>query len=121
MRRRAKVDLNQRTLVAAFRKLGCDVLHTHTLGKGYPDCFVAYAGLWLAIEIKGEKGKLSDAQESLYGKLRTQPRIVRNVEDVSATVATLRRWHVAISSYKQHLTQDNNDTRIRIITTTEEQ
>jgi hypothetical protein len=50
----------------------------------------------LAIEVKGQHGKLTEAQETLYSGLKTRPRIVRNVEEVKATVDTLKRWHKAI-------------------------
>ena len=98
MRRAAKVDSNQPEIVEAFRKMGCDVLHTHQLGKGYPDLFVAYSGIWLAIEVKGQQGKLTEAQETLYGTLRTRPRIVRDVTEAWDTVEVLKRWHAAIAA-----------------------
>jgi len=82
--------------VEAFRSLGCDVLHTHQLGQGAPDLFVAFSGIWLAIEVKGQHGKLTEAQETLYNGLKTRPRIVRSVEEVAETVRTLKRWHTAI-------------------------
>ena len=96
MRRAARIDVNQPSIVEAFRAHGCDYLHTHQLGKGYPDGFVAFGGIWLAIEIKGESGTLTEAQERLYGTLKTLPRIVRNVDEVDETVRTLKRWHEAI-------------------------
>lgn len=37
MRTRAKVDTNQREIVAALRSAGASVLHTHQLGHGAPD------------------------------------------------------------------------------------
>ena len=96
MRRAARIDSNQVEIVEAFRAAGCDVLHTHQLGQGAPDLFVAFAGIWLAIEVKGQQGKLTSSQESLYNSLKTRPRIVRNVGEVKATVDTLKRWHEAI-------------------------
>ena len=41
MRTRARIDAVQPEIVAAFRAHGCDVLHTHQLGKGAPDLFLA--------------------------------------------------------------------------------
>ncbi len=40
MRFRAKVDDNQRDLVAALRSFGCTVLPLHQLGHGVPDLLV---------------------------------------------------------------------------------
>ena len=93
MRRAAKIDANQPEIVEAFRSMGCDVLHTHTLGKGAPDLFVAWSGIWLAIEVKTQRGTLTEAQERLYAGLKTRPRIVRNVDEARATVEVLQCWH----------------------------
>jgi len=92
----ARIDANQPEIVEAFRAAGCDVLHTHQLGKGAPDLFVAFSGIWLAIEVKAQHGKLTEAQETLYSGLKTRPRIVRDLEDVQITVETLKRWTDAI-------------------------
>ena len=98
MRTRARIDQNQPAIVETFRAHGCDVLHTHQLGKGAPDVFVGWNGLWLACEIKTPAGRLTKAQERLYGTLRTRPRIVRSVEEADAAVGVLKGWHRAIVS-----------------------
>ena len=98
MRRAAKIDANQPDIVEAFRKMGCDVLHTHTLGKGAPDLVVVYSGIALLVEIKGAKGKLTEAQETLYSTLRTRPRIVRDVQEAWSVVEVLKGWHRKIAA-----------------------
>lgn len=98
MRRAAKIDVNQPAIVEAFRDFGCDVLHTHQLGQGAPDLVVTYSGISLLVECKAPKGKLTEAQEALYGKLRTRPRIVRTVEEAAEACATLMRWHRKIAA-----------------------
>tara|TARA_R110001606_G_scaffold225925_2_gene374013 strand:- start:230 stop:520 length:291 start_codon:yes stop_codon:yes gene_type:complete len=56
MRKRARVDANQKQIVAQLRGIGCSVLHTHQLGKGAPDIIVGYNFNNYLIEIKdGEK------------------------------------------------------------------
>lgn len=57
MRRAAKVDGNQRTVVEALRRAGWTVRHTHMIGKGWPDVVAAKERLNLLVEIKmpGEK------------------------------------------------------------------
>lgn len=58
MRRRARVDANQKEIVAKLRKFGCSILHTHQLGKGAPDIIIGYNNLNYLIEIKdGSKTK----------------------------------------------------------------
>ena len=51
MRRRAKVDDNQKEIIKVFRDLGAYVLHTHQL-KACCDCILVYKGSTVAIEIK---------------------------------------------------------------------
>ena len=97
--RARRIDENQPKIVQAFRDFGCDVIHTHTLGKGAPDLFVAYSGIWLAIEVKAQHGKLTEAQERLYEGLKTRPRIVRDLGEVKATVDVLKGWHEAIRAF----------------------
>ena len=52
MRRAAKVDANQKAIVAALRKIGASVLHLHTVGKGCPDLLVGYRGRNVLLEVK---------------------------------------------------------------------
>jgi hypothetical protein len=56
MRKRARVDANQKKIVSQIRGVGCSVLHTHQLGKGAPDIIVGYKFNNYLIEIKdGDK------------------------------------------------------------------
>lgn len=93
MRTRARIDANQPEIVAAFRALGLDWVHTHQLGQGCPDGFAGWNQLWMAIEIKTEKGKLTAIQEREFSSMRSRPRIVRNLEDVIECANTLKAWH----------------------------
>ena len=96
------MDGNQPEIVKAFRALGCTVAHTHRLGQGFPDICVGYGGLSMLIEIKdGSKPKsaqeLTDDEREFQGRWTGGVRMVRNLDDVSETVSTLRRWHAAIT------------------------
>ncbi len=56
MRKRARVDANQKKIVSQLREIGCSVLHTHQLGKGAPDIIVGFKGKKYLFEIKdGDK------------------------------------------------------------------
>ncbi len=58
MRKKARVDANQKEIVQELRKRGISVLHTHQLGKGAPDIIVGYMNSNYLIEIKdGNKSK----------------------------------------------------------------
>jgi len=47
-----KVDKNQNDVVKALRDYGADVHLLHMVGKGTPDCLVAYEGHTILMEIK---------------------------------------------------------------------
>jgi hypothetical protein len=47
-----KVDKNQNDVVKALRDYGADVHLLHMVGKGIPDCLVAYKGHTILMEIK---------------------------------------------------------------------
>lgn len=58
MRRIARVDANQRSIVGLFRAMGALVQPTHMVGSGFPDLLICYHGTLALIEIKdGEKAK----------------------------------------------------------------
>lgn len=64
MRRRARVDDNQREIVSALRRAGAVVAVTSALGKGFPDIVFAHPNLMGAqlVEIKdGSKPKSAQA------------------------------------------------------------
>lgn len=48
----AKVDDNQREVVAAFRAVGASVLHLHSVGNGCPDLLVGLDGYSVLVEVK---------------------------------------------------------------------
>lgn len=58
MRKKARVDANQKEIVQELRERGISVLHTHQLGKGAPDIIVGYMNSNYLIELKdGNKSK----------------------------------------------------------------
>lgn len=58
MRKKARVDANQKEIVQQLRKLDVSVLHTHQLGKGAPDLILGYRNENFLIELKdGSKVK----------------------------------------------------------------
>ena len=52
MRRAAKIDDNQRSIVRALRRAGCQVMSLAAVGNGCPDLIVYRAGQLTLIEIK---------------------------------------------------------------------
>jgi len=86
MRRAARVDANQREIVAALRQAGVSVQPLHTVGKGCPDLLCGVWGTNLLIEIKdGQKvpsaRKLTPDEAAWHQSWRGQVAIVESVDD----------------------------------------
>lgn len=71
--RAAKVDSNQKDIVAALRKCGAKVYVSSSFGKGFPDLVVGYQGRFVLLEVKdGDKPpsaqKLTKDQEKFHAE-----------------------------------------------------
>ena len=84
----ARVDKNQREIVAAFRKLGFSVAHTHMV-KRFCDLVIAKDNINHLVEVKGEKGKLTPAEKEFHAIWKAPIHIIRSVEDV----LHFCKWH----------------------------
>lgn len=62
MRRAARVDANQAEIVKAIRKIGAEVTHLHTIGKGVADLLVSFRQKWFVLEVK-DGAKCASARE----------------------------------------------------------
>ena len=84
-RQASRTDANQNRIVGSLRMAGADVLHLHTVGKGCPDILVG-ANIDgerrnILMEIKTDKGYLTDNQVEWLATWRGQVAVVRSVED----------------------------------------
>ena len=91
MRRAARVDGNQRQIVAALRAIGCTVQTLHTVGKGCPDILVGCRGTNLLMEIKdGQKPtsarRLTDDEAKWHEEWLGQVIVVATIEEAIAAV-----------------------------------
>ena len=82
----AKVDHNQRAVVAALRGVGASVVHLHAVGRGCPDIAVGFRGRNWFFEIKdGAKPpsdrKLTPAQVEWHRSWRGQVSVILNADD----------------------------------------
>jgi hypothetical protein len=76
VRRAAKVDANQREVVAALRGAGASVQLLHAVGEGCPDLLVGYKGLTMLLEVKdGSKAAERAEADAAAGNLA--PRLAR--------------------------------------------
>lgn len=100
-----RTDANHSDIRDAFRKLGCTVLDMSGIGKGAPDACIGYGGLSMLVEIKdGAKPpsgrKLTAAQVKFWETWTGGVRLVKSLEDVAETVATLRKWHQVLHKWE---------------------
>jgi len=81
-----RVDANQKSIVAALRRLGATILIMSDLGKGAPDIAVGWRGFNYFFELKdGSKPpsarKLTEAEEKFFCEWQGQVHIVYSVDD----------------------------------------
>lgn len=86
MRRNAKVDANQKQIVAALRQAGCSVQSLATIGKGCPDLLVGRNGKNFLFEVKdGAKvpsaRKLTDDEKQWHQTWAGQIAVVESIDD----------------------------------------
>ena len=92
MRRRGRVDSNQRAIVAALRQIGASVQSLADIGHGCPDLLVGFRGRTLLMEVKdGSKVKSAraltpDEEAWIAGWRGTPAFIVESVEQAVQTV-----------------------------------
>lgn len=84
MAKRNTADSNQPEIVEGLRKFGASVFHAGNVGAGFPDIVVGYNGQNYLMEIKTEKGELSDSQklfiEKWFGKVYVIRSLSRAIE-----------------------------------------
>lgn len=83
MRRAAKIDANQREIVAFARSIpGVSVHSMAQLGEGAPDLALGWRGRNYFVEVKDGKGKLTPAQVRWHAAWSGQVAVVRDVADL---------------------------------------
>ena len=94
MRRAAKVDANQRQVVAALRGVGATVQLLHAVGEGCPDLLVGHLGVNYLLEVKdGQKPpsaqKLTPQQEIWHRDWRGHAVVVNSPEAALAAIGVI--------------------------------
>jgi Holliday junction resolvase len=87
LRKRGKIDANQKRIVAQLRDLGYSVKSTANLGDGFPDIIVGANGKNYLFEIKdGDKPpcqrKLTDDEQEFFNLWRGQVNIAESIVDI---------------------------------------
>ena len=73
MRRAAKVDANHKQIVAALRKIGCEVQDLSRMGNGVPDLMAKLRFRIMWLEVKSPGGRLTPHQVKWH--LRWSPHV----------------------------------------------
>lgn len=82
-------DANEPDIIKALEGIGASVEQISM--KGVPDLLVGYRAANYLLEVKGEKGKLTDDQATFFGTWRGQRTIVRNVDEALQAIGVVSR------------------------------
>lgn len=83
-------DANEPEIVNALRAVGCTVVRVESRLAGLPDLYVGFRGAWYAMEVKGEKGVLSEAQRVWHKQAAAPVIVVRTPEEALAALGAWR-------------------------------
>jgi len=91
VRKRARVDDNQREIVNALRDIGASVLSLATIGGGCPDLVVGYRGTNYLLEVKDggkspSKRKLTKDEENFINNWRGRVAVVYSIDDAIGAI-----------------------------------
>jgi Holliday junction resolvase len=86
MRKKTRVDLNHKEIVAALRDVGASVYSLSTVGGGVPDLLVGFRGVNYLIEIKSKYGTFTPDQTEFYALYRGAFVVVRSVSEAYAAI-----------------------------------
>lgn len=78
-RRNPRRDTNERGIIDALEQIGCTVAQLSA--KGIPDLLVGYRGKNLLIEVKCEKGKLTEDQIERHASWMGEIHIARTADE----------------------------------------
>jgi hypothetical protein len=86
----AKRDENEKSIIDAFRDLGCYVIPLSD--PGVPDLLVSINDTWHLVEVKMPGKQLNERQKLLFSNVLTHApkHIARTVDDVVAIVESVK-------------------------------
>lgn len=89
MRYASKVDKNHGLIKLAFEQMGCSVCDLSRLGGGVHDLLVAIPRVNMLVEVKSEKGKLTEKQIPFHRYWKGPKAIVRTVQEAALVVGLM--------------------------------
>ena len=84
-----KIDKNQPQLIKELKAAmpEASVENLSAQGKGMTDILVGWKGLSIPMEIKGDKGRLTQAQKDFFARYQGHAVVVRNSTEAAAEIA----------------------------------
>ena len=89
MRWAAKTDSNQAEIVSALRRVGASVLVLSRVGQGCADLAAGIRGETFFLEVKTDKGKLTEDEQKFMDEWRGHYAIVRTPEEALQAIGVL--------------------------------
>ena len=89
MRWAAKTDANQQEIVDALRQVGASVLVLSRVGQGCADLAAGIRGQTFFLEVKTDKGKLTEDEQKFMDEWRGHYAIVRTPEEALRAIGVL--------------------------------
>ena len=89
MRWAAKTDANQQEIVDALRQVGASVLVLSRVGQGCADLAAGIRGQTFFLEVKTDKGKLTEDEQKFMDEWRGHYAIVRTPEEALQAIGVL--------------------------------
>ena len=87
MRYAARVDSNHKEIADGLRAVGRSVLSLHRLGQDAPDLLVGNGDTNWLIEVKTDRGKLSEGQQKFLDWWRGPRAVVRSLDEAIEVTA----------------------------------
>lgn len=113
MRRAARVDDNQREVMAALRQVGASVEPTHAVGAGFPDIVVGFRGANYLLEIKdGNKRpserRLTPHQQKWHATWQGNVCVVTNSNEALEAIGVRSKQSVPEEPTSKHWSEETN-------------
>ena len=86
MRRAARIDKGQPLIVAALRRIGAKVKHTHMVGDDFPDLVVGFRKRNILLEVKSKGRKETEGQSEFASSWPGEVYTVWTPEEAVAVV-----------------------------------
>ena len=82
-------DANHAEIVSQAREAGIEILDTHVIGRGFPDCIAIRGDVFKLVEIKTDNGELTEPEKRFALRSKTKVHIVRTLDELLRLVGAI--------------------------------